>query len=134
MSEVTLPEQRILLVSPSTTTDLWQDLTAWIPTAGVIRCRGLVVLAQVSGRFHVRIGIQTSASDIEIADAPTAIGTGTGNGYILSVTKQYFDFDPTATGNGVINTKDFFRLGLLYSSTAAAISSGDCILKATYQV
>src|SRR5262245_2728465 len=134
MSEITLPEQRLILVSPSATTDLWQDLTAWIPTAGVIRCRGMLILAQVQGRFQVRIGIQTGGSDIEVADAPTAIATGTGNGYRLSVGKQYFDFDPTATGNGVITSKDFFRLGLLYSSTTAAISSGDCILKPTYQV
>jgi len=136
MSQIVLPERRVQLVSPASTSDLWQDLTGWFRTAGVTRCRGVLIVADLSSGFQVRIGIQTATSDIEVADTPLNPGSGTGLTYLASAGKQYFDFDPTVTApnNGSIGIKASFRLGLLYSSSSAIITRGDCVLKATYQV
>jgi energy-converting hydrogenase Eha subunit F len=110
-------------------------MTPWISTVGVLGVRGVLILAEKQNNFHVRIGIQTAASDIEVADTalnPTDTG-GTGLGYVGTVIKQYFSFDPTISTAGNITTKAYFRVGLLYSSTDATIGRGDCILRVGYR-
>lgn len=118
------------LVATNGQTDLWLDLAAFLATMGVGRVRGRMVLCDKSGNFRVRVGIQTYDTDAEVPNAPAAVTrTSTGTGYLSTVNKAFIDFDPTLTGNGVIDTKAGFRLGVLYSSTDATVSRGDVLVE-----
>lgn len=120
---------RMQLVACNGTSDLWADLSRFVPTIGTSRLRGRIVLAEKVGNFRCRVGIQTYGTDIEVPDGPSSISTGTGVAYVSSVSKVFVDWDPTAAGNGVISTKRGYRVGLLYSSTDASVSRGDVILE-----
>ena len=125
-----LVKVRMQFVAVNGTTDTWADLSAFISTVGVGRIRGRIVICDKSGNFRCRLGLQAYATDPEAPDAPaTLTGTGTGTGVISTVSKNFVDFDPTLTNNGVIDTKAGFRLGLLYSSTDATISRGDVLIE-----
>ena len=120
---------RMQLVATNGTTDLWLDLSAFLASIGVTRVRGRTVLCDKSGNFRFRPGIQTYGNDVETPDAPIAITTGTGTAYVSTLVRNFVDFDPTVSGNGLIGTKAGFRLGVLYSSTDATVSRGDVILE-----
>jgi hypothetical protein len=120
---------RIQLVAVNGTNDLWVDLSRFIQTIGVTRVRGRIVLCEKSGNFRARPGIQTYTADPEVPDAALAPSTGTGLGYVSTVSKNFVDWDPAVAGNGNIGTKRGFRVGLLYSSTDATVSRGDVILE-----
>jgi hypothetical protein len=125
----------VQLVSAIPATDLWENMTPWLSTVGVLDVRGVLVLADKLNSFRVRIGIQTAVSDIEVPDAPINIPTtgALGTGYVTTVSKNVFDFDPTVSSNGNIATKAYFRVGLLYSSGDTNVSRGDVTLRVGYR-
>lgn len=129
---LSMPMEEVQLVSVIPGTDLWEDITPWRPTAGILGVRGILVLAEKQNNFRVRVGIQTARSETQVADTPIAPATGTGLGYVTTVSKNFFDFDPTVDRNGLINTMAFFRIGLLYSSTDAVVSRGNVLLYTHY--
>lgn len=120
---------RLQLVACNGTTDLWIDLSEFITSVGATRVRGRLVLCDKTGNFRARPGIQTYSSDPEAPDAPGPISSGTGYGYVSTVSRNFVDWDPTLSGNGVIDTKAGYRVGLLYSSTDSSVSRGDVILE-----
>jgi hypothetical protein len=65
--QVVLPEIRMQRVSAAGLTELWQEMSPWIATVGVSVIRGVEILAEKSGNFRFRIGIQVATFDI---DAP----------------------------------------------------------------
>lgn len=124
----------VVVVAVNGTVDLWQPMTPFILTTGVLDVRGTLVLAEKSGNFRIRIGIQTVATDLDVRDAPVSPSSGTGLGYLSAVGKTFVDFDPTVATNGNVNTKFGMRLGILYSSTDASISRGDVILRMSVRI
>jgi hypothetical protein len=101
----------------------------------VLGVKGVIVVAERAGPFRVRIGIQTATTDVEIANAPISPSVGSGLGYVQSVAKLMFNFDPTNASNGDINAHAYWRLGLLYSSaTVNTFARGDAILYSGYRV
>lgn len=120
---------RLQLVAVNGTGDLWLDLNEFLSSIGVTRIRGRIALCDKTGNFRVRVGIQTYANLDEVTDAPTSIGSGTGVGYVSTVSPQFVDFDPTAAGNGDIDAKAGFRIGVLYSSTDSSVSRGDVVIE-----
>ena len=91
------------------------------------------LLTEKLNNFRAKIGIQTADSDVEVADSPVSPSTGTGVAYVTTVSKNFFDFDPTAATNGNIATKAFFRIGVLHSSTDATISRGEVIVRVGFR-
>ncbi|MEJ7734370.1 MAG: hypothetical protein WKG00_34885 [Polyangiaceae bacterium] len=134
--DIKMAPQRVQLVSAIPATDLWEDLTTWRPTTGILGVQGVLVLAEKLNNFRVRIGIQTAASDVEIANAPLAPtdAGGTGLGYVTTITKAFYRFDCTVTTAGRINDFAYFRIGVLYSSTDTVFSRGDVVLYCTYKM
>ena len=134
--EITMPTQAVQLISVLPGADLWRTMTPWIPTAAVLGVGGVLVLAELLARFQVRVGIQTAECDIELADTPLSPvdAGGTGLGYATTVSQSLYAFDPTLAAAGDIDTKAYFRIGLLYSSSdARTVSRGDVALKVTYR-
>lgn len=113
----------------TSTTELWLDLCPFYTSIAVTKVRGRTVLCDKTGAFQFRVGIQTHGGDPEFPDAPLAITTGTGVAQVSTLIRNFVDFDPTAAGNGIIGQKAGFRLGVLYSSTAASVARGDVILE-----
>lgn len=111
------------------TTDLWADLSEFLASIGVTNIRGRLVLCDKMGNFRARIGIQSYDTSNETPNAPAPISSGSGYGYISTVTSQFVDFDPGASGNGDIDTKAGFRVGVLYSSTDSSVSRGDLLIE-----
>lgn len=133
--QVLMPPQRLQLVSTIPSTDLWEDLTPWTATVtSILTVRGTLILAEKLNNFRVRIGIQTALSDVEAPDNPLnpSDGSNIGTAYISAVGKNFFTFDANRVANGATNTKGYFRVGVLYSSTDATISRGDVILRVGY--
>ena len=120
---------RVQLVATNGVTDLWLDLMAFLSTAGVGRVRGRIVLCEKLGNFRCKVGIQSFLNDPEAPDAPVSPTTGSGVGYISTLSKNFVDFDPTGSTEGNIDTKDSFRLGIFYSSTDATVSRGDVVIE-----
>ena len=120
---------QLAAVAAAGTSDLWADTCAFLTSMGITRIRGKLVLCEKFGNFRVRVGIQTFTTDPEAPATATSITTGTGVAYVSTTGKNFVDFDPTVSGNGVINTNSGFRIGLLYSSTDATVSRGDVILE-----
>ena len=120
---------RVQLVATNGANDLWLDLMAFLSTAGVGRVRGRIVLCEKGGNFRCKVGIQTFLNDPEAPDTPVAPATGTGVGYISTLSKNFVDFDPTTATEGNIDAKDSFRLGIFYSSTDATVSRGDVLIE-----
>ena len=112
------------------TTALWVDTDTFKSTAGVTKLRGRLILADKTGNFQVRPGIQT-ALDLELPDPPVIPATGgTGIAVYVAVVNRYFvDYDPTNASNGNINTKANYRNGLWYASTDNTVSRGDVIFE-----
>lgn len=135
MSQIIVPTQPMQLVSAIPGTDLWQDMTPWSSTVGIVGIRGVLILAEKLNNFRVRIGIQTAASDVELPDGPVnpSDTPNVGTAYVSTITKNYYNFDPTTALNGTIGTKGYFRVGVLYSSTDATISRGNVILRVGYK-
>lgn len=130
MSQKRRTSIRLQLVAPGTK-PLWIDTDDFQSTAGVKRIRGRLVLCDRDGDFDVRPGNQTADKDVEIPQAPTQLsGSGTNNAAWLNNIDRYFiDYDPNATGNGVISAADKHRNGLWYRSSTATISRGEVILE-----
>lgn len=120
---------RLQLIAVNGTTDLWADLSPFLPSAGVGMIRGRLVLCEKSGNFRVRVAIQTYGNDPELCDTAVSITTGSGTTYLQTASRLFVAFDPTNSGNGDISTKAGFRIGLLYSSTDATVSRGDVLLE-----
>lgn len=116
---------RLQLVAVNGTTDLWMDLSEFLASIGITNIRGRLVLCDKLGNFRARIGIQSYDTSNETPNAAAPISSGSGYGYITTVTSQFVDFDPSASGNGDIDTKSGFRIGVLYSSTDSSVSRGD---------
>lgn len=112
------------------TTALWVDTDTFKSTAGVTKLRGRLILADKTGNFQVRPGIQT-ALDLELPDAPLIPATG-GTGiaqYVAIVGRNFVDYDPTNASNGNISVKANYRNGLWYASSDSTVSRGDVIFE-----
>lgn len=59
---------RVQLVSAATTTTLWEDMTPWMPTTGILGVRGVLLLAELLNTFEVKVGIH----DVPPITAPQA--------------------------------------------------------------
>src|SRR5688500_18569870 len=96
--------QSLQLVSALPGTDLWEDITPWMPTANVLGVRGVLILAEKLNNFRVRIGIQTAANDPEAPDAPLnpLDDAGAPLPYITTPGKNFFTFDPNGASSGNI--------------------------------
>ena len=128
MPSVKLPAARIQLVATDTT-ELWIDLSRWLDTLGLLGFRGRIVLVDKQGNFSCRLGIQSYGADPELPNAALSITTGTGVGAITTVSKVFFDFDPTNANNGDTGAnKEGARLGILYKSTSG-VARGEVLLE-----
>ena len=87
------------------TTDLWADLSKFLASIGVTNIRGRLVLCDKMGNFRAWIAIQSCATSRETPNAPAPISSGSGYGYITTVTSQFVDFDPSASGKGPSRNK-----------------------------
>jgi hypothetical protein len=109
--------------------DTFEPMTVWIPT---IHCASLVlavlVLANKSANFRVRIGLQTATTDPDSANDPLAPADA--NTYITAVSRNLIKFDPTlaSPNNGGIGSHFWFRIGALYSASVTGLEQGDVIL------
>ena len=93
--------------------------------------QAVIVLANKSGNFQCRIGLQTADvslddlnNPVNMTSTPMATQVGTEGSRTL------LRWDPNATGDGNIDAAAYFRVGVLYSLSSAGVpGQGDVELQ-----
>jgi hypothetical protein len=127
---VLLPPRRVQVVATSQT-DVFLDLWPFMWTIGILGFQGLIVCTSRSSNLRGRIGIQTADVDMDAANNALNPATGSspalqGTGYVTSVAKQFFRFDPTDASNGNILTKMYCRLDVGKTSMILVFGLTSC--------
>lgn len=115
-------------VQCTSTATIFYPLTGWMATILIVRLRALFALVNKTTNLSVQLAIQTADTDPNAANSPVAIGNA-----ITSVGRTIQDVDVTQAGNGAVNSKMWFRLGVLASSSGATVESGTVALQASFR-
>jgi hypothetical protein len=86
--------------------------------------QGVIALTTKTGNGQVRLGIQTAVTTIDVGANP--LNPASAASFVSStgpVNGLFFRFDPNTIPNGLISSGAFFRVGLLYSLSAAGVPS-----------
>lgn len=115
-------------VQCTSTVAIFYPMTGWMATILIVRLRALLALVNKSTNLQLQLAIQTADTDPNSANTPVAIGN-----VVSSVGRSIQDVDVTQAGNGAVNTKMWFRLGVMASSTGATVESGTAALQASFR-
>jgi hypothetical protein len=127
-----IPDGKIRLTT-DTTTEVFQPITDWLSSMEAITAvTAFLFLAGKTGNFQCRLGIQT-CSDPDAPNGPGSLGAdGTQIGTAGTTNGRIYHFDPTTGANGNIGAAGAygvgvcqFRLGILYSLSAAGTGQGE---------
>lgn len=121
-------KSRSQAVQCTSTAPIFYPMTGWMATILIVRLRALLALVNKTTNLQIQLAIQTADTDPNAATAPVAIGNA-----INTVGRTMQDVDVTQAGNGQVNGKMWFRLGVLASSTGATVESGTVALQASFR-
>lgn len=114
----TLPGTRKLLTATSTT-ELFEAFTGWYHTLEVASAiAAVLILANKTGNFQFRFGIQTATTETD--DANAALNPSTISTQITAVGRSFVAFDPKGASDGNIDIHCYFRVGVLYSLSSGS--------------
>lgn len=117
--------RRDVVLTTETTAEYFEPLTPWMPSihtgSGV---QAFVYLLEKTGNFRVRMGVQTA----NVNQAPNTPASLTSQATFVSTVGPasglLYRFNPNGATDGNITAAASYRIGLLYSLSAAGSGSG----------
>ena len=112
------------LLSNSTTVEMWDAYTPWMPAMGVKLLKVLIEVMERTANYKVALAIQTATADPNAPDAWVVLGS-----YINATGRHcQGNFDVGTAVDG----KFWFRIGAAsLNTTGQALESGDVVLTPT---
>lgn len=106
-------------LTATSTTEIFEPLTDWYHTLEVASAiTAVLVLANKTGNFQCRFGIQTATTQIDSANDP--LNPSAVNTQITAAGRSFIGFDPKGASDGNIDVHAYFRVGIMYSLSSGS--------------
>lgn len=114
----TFPAMKKQLTATSSN-ELFEPFTGWYHTLEVASAiASVLILANKTGNFQFRFGIQTATTQTESANDP--LNPSAVSSQITTVTRSFIAFDPKGASDGNIDAHCYFRVGVMYSLSSGS--------------